>query len=162
MTNRSELKSCKDTALTAYCTTKHECRQKLLVQGLGSEEDTGTTALQCCDIYTRGTIPFLNLCKPIRVKRKPKQSAVRSAPCEVVTDVKNRLLIERRSIVNNSKGLRTIGSAVTCPMVCLNEICKRLDYIVSAADIACIQGLHDPFVQRFFIVILDTLKHHGL
>ena len=50
VSNRSELKSCTDTALTSFYTTKHECRRNILLHGLGSEEERATPAQRCCDI----------------------------------------------------------------------------------------------------------------
>ena len=162
VSNRSELKSCTDTALTSFCTTKHECRRKILLHGLGSEEERATPAQRCCDICTGGTIPFLDICKPTPVKRNPKPKAVRSVSQEVAEDVKNRLLAERQKILRANIGLRTIGGAVVCPQAYLDEICKILEYIVSPVDISKKTHVREIFAQRFYSVIMNTLKYHGL
>lgn len=71
--------------------------------------------------------------------------------------MKDRLISERRDMVKKNDGLRTLGGALVCPMACIEEICKRVDYIRELSDISNIPGLRSQFAEKFFNVVKDSL-----
>lgn len=50
--------------------------------------------------------------------------------------------------------------AIVCPKDCIEEICKRVNYIEKFTDISNIPGLRSPFTEKFFNVVDDTLCNY--
>ena len=78
-------------------------------------------------------------------------------PEQTVEVMKVRLLVEHENMVGKSSGLTTLGGARVCPKECIDEICKRVNYIKEFKDITIIPGLCSPFTEKFFNVVKDTL-----
>ena len=70
--------------------------------------------------------------------------------------MKDRLVSET-DIVQKSDGLRTLGGALVCPMACIEEICKHVNYIRELSDISNIPGLCSQFAKKFFNIVKDSL-----
>ena len=80
-------------------------------------------------------------------------------PEQTVEVMKARLLAECENMVGKSSGFIALGGARVCPKDCIEEICKRVNYIEKFADISNIPGLCSPlnFTEKFFNVVNDTL-----
>lgn len=152
VTNKAEIKSCKDRTLTEMVETKENCRRRALLSGLSSTE--AIPAVQpCCDACGDLPIQALKFIRPIRAKRTPKKKPVRKASEQTIKILRNRLKVERKHIIHDSGKLKALGGAMICPIACIDEICNRMDYINSLDDILSIPGLRTQFVSRFFEVV---------
>lgn len=127
-----------------------------MLKGL-SDETVPRSSDLCCD--NCGDLPVLRLrfFSPIKAKRKNKVKPVRKVSKETIEVMKDRLLSERRDIIHKDGGLTALGGALVCPRACVEEICKRVDYIRELSDISNIPGLRSQFAEKFFNVVKDTL-----
>ena len=157
LTNKSEVKSCKDTALLKLISSKENCRRKLLLEGLSSDESLTTQIAHCCDACGDLPTPNLKFIRPIRARRNRKPKAVRQVPEQTMILVKNRLQVERKHLIHGSGKIKAFGGAMICPFACIEEICNRVNYIKGLQDISNISGLRDKFARVFFNVVKNIL-----
>ena len=92
LTNKSELKGCKDRCLVNFVSLKESCRRATLLKELGSTEIIQPSQL-CCDLCHSlpSTLTFLN---PIKAKRVTRAKAVRKVSESTIEVLKRRLLAE--------------------------------------------------------------------
>ena len=96
--------------------------------------------------------------QPIRAKRVPKAKPLRKVPEQTVTILKNRLLVERKHIISQSNQLKVLGGVLLCPIACVEEICKRVDYISELSDLTKVPGIRLQFARKFFDILTDVLN----
>lgn len=156
LTNKAEVKACKDKALIEVVVSKENCRRKILLKGLNSEEILPHVT-HCCDACGHQPIQDLSFIVPIRSKRTPKVKPVRKVPDQTIEILKRRLLAERQHMIDGCGQVKALGGVLICPMSCVIEVCKRVDYIKELDDILNIPGLRTQFATRFFDIFTEVL-----
>ena len=158
ITNRAEVKKCKDKPLVDIVSAgKGKCRRKLLLSSLSDEVSPPRLSNLCCDNCRHLPIISLRFISPIKAHRKEKILPLRQVPEQTVEVMKVRILAERENMVGKSSGLVTLGGARVCPKDCIDEICNCVNHIKEVTDVSNIPGLHSPFTEKFFNVVKDTL-----
>lgn len=156
LTNKAEMKACKERTLVEVVMSKENCRRKILLKGLNSEEVLPRIC-HCCDACGHKPTEDLKFIQPIRSKRVPKVKPVRKVSDQTIDVLKSRLLVERQHMIDGSGQVKALGGAYVCPMSCVVEVCKRVDYIKELDDIINISGLRTQFATRFFDIITEVL-----
>ena len=158
ITNRAEVKNCKDKPLVDTASAgKGKCRRRLLLSSLSDEVSPPRLLNLCCDNCRHLPIISLQFITPVRAPRKEKIEPIREVPEQTVEVMKVRLLAERENMVGKSSGLIALGGVRVCPKDCIDEICKRVNHIKEFTDISNNPGLRSPFTEKFFNVVKDTL-----
>ena len=158
ITNRAEVKNCKDKPLVDVVSAgKGKCRRKLLLSNLSDEDSPPRLLNLCCDNCHHLPIVSLRFISPIKAPRKEKILPVREVSQQTVEVMKLRLSAERENMIVKSSGLIALGGSRVCPKDCIDEICKRVNHIKELTDISNIPGLHSPFAEKFFNIVKDTL-----
>ena len=127
-TNRSE--SCKDVHMLNFCSDKMGCRRKMLLESISDHQKISTPSNMCCDKCTRcSPYPHLRFIDPIKAPRKIKPVAVRQLSEGIVAEVHNKLMETRSTIFRQSIGMQALRLDVVFPMSCVDEICKKANFI---------------------------------
>ena len=149
-TNKSEQKSCKDSALLSVVAEKSTAyRRNNLVAQLGSNENLPSLG-GCCDVCGPQSTSTFKFLAPIRVTRKARPKPLRDVSPQVLSLMKARLLRERGRLIGSNMKYKALGGTVACPVASINEICNRIRYIKDfqyVCDIPCIPHL---FAESFF------------
>ena len=157
ITNRAEVKNCKDKPLVDVVSAgKGKCRRKLLLSNLSDEDSPPHVLNLCCD-NCHLPIVSLRFISPVKAPRKEKILSVKEVPQQTVEVMKLRLSAERENMIVKSSGLIALVGSRVCPKDCIDEICKRVNHIKELTDISNFSGLHSPFAEKFFNTVKDTL-----
>lgn len=154
--NKKQLKGITDADMRAYCEGKENCRRQHLLRSLGDIERLNQDRSKCCDHCTPRIVPYPKLALMIKrhtTKRK-KNEALEAALCEDdVRVLTERLMETRDSVLENSIGLRMLGSEVVCDSIMIGEICRKAPCIRSVQDMSKISNLRPQFYEPMFHVI---------
>lgn len=156
LTNKAEVKACKDSILAEVVTSKENCRRKIILKGLNSEE-VFPFLDHCCDACGDQPTQDLKFFQPVRSRRVPKAKPVRKVSSQTIEILKGRLLVERKHMIDESGPIKALGGVFVCPLSCVTEVCNRVNYIKELDDIINIPGLRAQFATRFFNVITEVL-----
>ena len=111
------------------------------VRGLGDEARCLSTL--CCDNCGHMPVPSLRFFRPVKATRKPKPKPVRKLSEDEIKVMRDRLLSERQAIIKGNSAFVTLGGALVCPIPCIDEICRRVNYnsVIFRTFLVCVVSL---------------------
>ena len=97
----------------------------------------------CCDNCGHMPVPSLRFFRPVKATRKPKPKPVRKLSEDEIKVMRDRLLSERQAIIKGNSAFVTLGGALVCPIPCIDEICRRVNYnsVIFRTFLVCVVSL---------------------
>ena len=150
----------KDPLLMAFAESdKENCRRRVLIQGLGSSEYTGSNEI-CCDNCGGETklckrLDFLK--KSMPGKRKKKRKPVRSVDASLEEKLKAALMDEREKILAEAPGYRILGPEFVLSSSCISQLSAAAPVIATKEELRDFPALRPEYHDRIYRVMCDIL-----
>ena len=147
-----------DPDLKALCDQKENCRRRILLRALGSDECSSVTRNLCCDCC-QPVYPYFDLTVPsVTLETRKRRPRTGSVPVDIQTFLETKLLVERDAIIAKNPALKMLPKSVVCPLTIIRDMCARSHSINSVEDISAYPCIRPELHLPFFHVFVECLS----